>query len=236
MGCDIHLFVEKRNKDGIWEAVYGEDCMLSWYKNQLEKATQNNDDKNINFYKKRVIENSEPSLDWVYDGRNYDLFALLADVRNGNGIDPISEPKGIPDDSCEEIKGESEDWGCDGHSHSYYTLAELKEYIDSHKDDYYESNGYVSRSEYVEFIKDKCPHSWCGGIYGGDVCIIPNDDMYKIILGTYKNYNSNKSYYTYITWKSSIISDTGLDKIVAKIATISDDNDEDVRMVFWFDN
>lgn len=38
----------------------------------------------------------------------------------------MHEPKGLPDDCCDEINGESKRWGSDGHSHSWATLAELE--------------------------------------------------------------------------------------------------------------
>jgi hypothetical protein len=36
--------------------------------------------------------------------RNYALFSALADVRNGFGIKPISQPRGLPGDVSYEIK------------------------------------------------------------------------------------------------------------------------------------
>ena len=236
MGCDIHVFVEKKSENGVWEAVYGESCMLDWYREQLEKAIKNDNGNSIEFYTERVNQNLEPALDWLYDGRCYDLFALLADVRNRNDITPISEPKGLPDDISKEIEEEADVWKYDGHSYSYYTLAELNEYIETHKNVCFTNGGYVSRSEYVTFLKEGCPSSWCGGVGGGTVMIISNEEMDEILANTYKGYDSDKSYYTYINWEENEISDTGLDSIVERLATVSDDNDENVRMVFWFDN
>ena len=70
----------------------------------------------------------------VFHGRNYDLFAILADVRNGRGFagistgrgfEPISTPRGLPADVCERVRAISDSWSIDGHSHSYHTLAQL---------------------------------------------------------------------------------------------------------------
>lgn len=49
-------------------------------------------------------------------------------MKTGEGYRPISEPKGIPSDASSDYKMEAEEWGCDGHSHSYLTVAELKAY------------------------------------------------------------------------------------------------------------
>ena len=51
--------------------------------------------------------------------RNYRRFAALAGVR-GDG----PEPKGMPDDASDTAKILSEHWGSDGHSHSWFPLAE----------------------------------------------------------------------------------------------------------------
>jgi hypothetical protein len=59
---------------------------------------------------------------------------MLADVRNGSGfagidtgdrIVPISQPRGVPDDVSKEFGKEIESWDIDGHSHSWFSLAEL---------------------------------------------------------------------------------------------------------------
>lgn len=64
----------------------------------------------------------------MYIGRSYHLFSLLAGVGNGNGVTPISEPRGLPDNVSGSFVGYSNDYGNDGHSHSHVTLKELKEY------------------------------------------------------------------------------------------------------------
>ena len=73
--------------------------------------------------------------------RNYLLFAVLADVRSRDGVTPIAEPRGLPDDIGYPVHGLEDP--CDGdlyvdleggrkwmgdHSHSWLTLAELEAY------------------------------------------------------------------------------------------------------------
>lgn len=107
----------------------------------------------------------------VYDWRNYDLFAILADVRNGYGFagvptgvgfEPIAPPRGIPDD-CHPLTREFlESYGMDGHSHSWHTLADLAAY------DWERTTmkcGVVSADEY-EKLAGKPPRSYCQGILG----------------------------------------------------------------------
>jgi hypothetical protein len=61
----------------------------------------------------------------LYSGRNYDRFAVLADVRNHHGCNPIDHPRGVPDDASYNVRKENERWGMDGHSHSWFSLQEL---------------------------------------------------------------------------------------------------------------
>lgn len=54
--------------------------------------------------------------------RNYKRFGALAGVR-----DDGPEPKGIPSDASELTKLLVDEWGSDGHSHSWLTLTEAAE-------------------------------------------------------------------------------------------------------------
>lgn len=92
------------------------------------------------------LNSGDPDL-----GRNYELFAALAGVRNRDGIVPVAEPKGIPGfmsfqtfsdgdrwvkwergswefRPCREFERMMEVYGEDGHSGSWLTLAEVKAY------------------------------------------------------------------------------------------------------------
>lgn len=63
-----------------------------------------------------------------YAHRDYGFFGVLAGVR-GSG----PEPKGWPDDVSEKLKSESDNWGDDGHSHSWSTLDEFKKALRKHE-------------------------------------------------------------------------------------------------------
>lgn len=101
MGCDIHLFAEVR-REGKWKFV--------------SKAPSGSVDP-------------DPIPDYgdqFYSGRNYELFALLANVRNYNdSVKPLSEPRGVPIDISSPMAKAIESWSGDGHSHSHFTLNEL---------------------------------------------------------------------------------------------------------------
>lgn len=57
--------------------------------------------------------------------RNYRLFARLAGVRSRDGIKPISDPRGLPEDASVVTKHHSDHWGIDGHSHSWISAEEI---------------------------------------------------------------------------------------------------------------
>jgi len=58
---------------------------------------------------------------------NYPLFAKMANVRNDFGIEPISEPKGLPDDATDLTVLHSEVFFSSGHSHSWLSAMEIAE-------------------------------------------------------------------------------------------------------------
>ena len=63
------------------------------------------------------------------DDRWYDTFAVLAGVRNYvEGLEPIAEKRGVPDDASYETKEEVEKWGVDGHSHTWLTIDDIDNY------------------------------------------------------------------------------------------------------------
>lgn len=57
--------------------------------------------------------------------RDYNLFARMADVRNGRGIEPIALPRGLPKDITYLTNFDRENWGCDGHSDSWLSAEEI---------------------------------------------------------------------------------------------------------------
>ena len=61
----------------------------------------------------------------TYPPRNYDMFALMAGVRNRGDITPLSEPRGLPDDITFLTRYEADYDGNDGHNHSWLNIDEI---------------------------------------------------------------------------------------------------------------
>ena len=81
-----------------------------------------------------MIEKKEKDYDWWINagdpeiGRDYLIFAVLANVRNYDNVPYISAPRGVPSNACSPYRAWSQKMGVDGHSHSWLLLRELKEF------------------------------------------------------------------------------------------------------------
>lgn len=225
MGCDIHSYVEIR-KDGQWEHY-------NWY-SQFQKG---------------IWDDGSPEYDYsamfnhpLYIHRNYDLFAILANVRNGRGFagistgtgfKPISMPRGLPGDVTFDVKKESDNWGADGHSHSYVTLRELLEYdwegqVTTHF-------GVVDEEEYQAFKSKGEPLLWAGDISGRSIIKISNAEMDLLLTGDLERKEGIR-YYTTIKWDETYLDSVGKHWFITLDELKKLGSPEDVRLVFWFDN
>lgn len=153
MGCDIHFFVE-RKINGQWQRVQEpeqtcETCAGKGVDEHRPSAcvhcgdeAENHADAKCLFEHTTMVLGPRPCW-WCngtkverpafYRGRNYSLFARLADVRNSGEEEPLDDARGFPDDVSDELAAEG-DWdkknggplrATDWHSHSYFTLEEL---------------------------------------------------------------------------------------------------------------
>lgn len=104
MGCDIHVYREKKVGDK-WVSA-----------DKWSDYDYGEDDKG-------------QCVDWddrAYTGRNYQFFALLS--RGVRGEHEFSfEPRGLPFNASPEVARAAESWGGDAHGASYLYLHELKE-------------------------------------------------------------------------------------------------------------
>lgn len=133
MGCDIHMFVEK---------TLGQ--RYDWWASQQVYSSEDYEEA--------------AQLDIP---RNYFLFSWLAGVRNYEGesgkITPISTPRGMPLRLSTGVDHARAKWDADGHSESYFTLAELKEqktwqYQDSVRDSIHSFlNFIIPLMEYIKY-------------------------------------------------------------------------------------
>jgi hypothetical protein len=234
MGCDIHFFVEKREGERWISAD-------TWYESEY-----------------RFSHVNAP----FYSGRNYYLFAILADVRNGfgfagiktgEGFNPISPPRGMPDDACAEVQQEADAMGADGHSHSWLTLRELLEYDWTQTT---ELCGCINAPEYLEWSlwrrgQGLGPETYSGDVFGEGISKITEHDM-NDLMGEVKTgghiqewrerVQAYRGTYTRISWNvpyyvaaGEFLSGT-LPRLLALAPPPFGEGIDLVRTVFFFDN
>ncbi|MBY9077166.1 hypothetical protein KIH86_09370 [Paenibacillus sp. HN-1] len=234
MGCDIHLLVEKKI-DGKWQAVKGvnepeiEEC-----KGYIEKCKERG--QSAAYSERRLEELRQGTYDYLYEGRHYLLFEVLAGVRAGHDLVPVAVPKGLPEDISPEAKESTEGWGADGHSHSWLTAGELNAY---NWDQTITREGWVGVEQFKRFLEVGEPYSWSRGVGGGMVQHITNQEMKERIRDNYWFPLENSNYYyTLINWNKNLRDALGTfcSWSIPKLAELAGDDPESARIVFWFDN
>ncbi len=167
MGSDIHIKCEVRRK-GKWRTAFPG--------RRSEYAEPGEDDIDDDHH--------------VYGSRNYDLFAILANVRNGRGFaglvtgegfNVIAEPRGLPSDMDAETAKWSE--RSIDHTPTWLTLSEILAF------DWTQTTKKRGILSWIEFEKwnrwgrknGLSPDSYCGGISGPDLCIVPEEEMERIL-------------------------------------------------------
>lgn len=242
MGCDIHMFAEvkikRRDKKQEWMTV-GKVFKDEYYKkNQPTYMSTYGDEKSENAYEWNNKLTMHP-----YDARNYDVFAILADVRNGrgfagsdtgDGFNPIADPKGVPEDASDYYKKVVDEWGQDGHSHSYFTMEELDAYDFNQTTKH---RGWVSKDQYKVFQEKGHPEMWSGGVDGNGIRHLTNKEMENYIDGKLK-LEEGVTPYTQVEWEEGymasakwFVESMKQVKRLKKLKGVTD-----VRIVFFFDN
>ncbi len=146
MGCDIHSYAEVRNKEtGKWEQAFNFVTLNDFDKNYLNREKG----------------------DYPFDWRAYGMYGFLAGVRNYSCIDPIVEPRGIPEDVSDTVKSEYDYWGWDAHTPSHIYLRELVEF------------DYTQKFWNRRITKQTGPNSWTGAALAeeGEGEVLPINDF-----------------------------------------------------------
>jgi hypothetical protein len=205
MGCDIHIYTEARkyiNNTPTWANVD------NWRYNP--------------YYDKEDPDGEEKmDIEPIYRGRDYSLFSILANVRNWDENNQfISEPRGLPEDVSKQTKAASDRWDSDGHSHSYFTLKELKDYVKTMSK--IKQCGLVSQKE-AKLLDDgtSTPTTWCKGA-SPELNLVWREweDEYNPLTKLIEAIDERKRNEFWIFRKED---DKG-------------EKDGDIRIVFWFDN
>ena len=247
MGCDIHDYIETRDDSGAWTAFGNWSDQAAKYYEEGEKPEE-------------PIVLDTPYKERVYGDRNYELFSILADVRNGygfagvdtgDGFVPISAPRGLPEDVTQLVRDVSESWGVDAHSHSWFTLDEILEYDWTQTT---KRRGWVTLAEYHQWSRWKKSHGeppseWCGSVSGGNtehLTLAGADKLIETLGGDFWKASAAlksdryASHYVPVEWCETYSRCTrgfwtdSMPKLL-RLASKAGGFDR-VRLVFWFDN
>jgi len=247
MGCDIHMITEIR-RGGAWQeaapTIPCADC----------DSTGKRETGNCYWCRGRGKLSR-------YNGRNYHVFSVLADVRNGHGefkMASIAPGRGVPADSL--AAKNRENCGCEGdedgecehiwlgdHSHTWASLAELLAYD---WDKRVPVEGWVSEEQFRSFREKGKPDSYCGGVAGRLVRHIGNSEMSQRldkprrpeIEDLFNRTGGGKlSYYTLVRWeqKTGELCGSFYQQFIPALKAYAEAegvSHDDVRIVFGFDS
>ena len=201
-------------------------------------------------FQKKVGDAWEDISSDYEQNRHYQLFAVLANVRNGYGfagvrtgdaVEPISEPRGLPQDfeideksGVHLVKGSSiltpwqrenylddlEVWMGD-HSHSWLTADEMLAWFENAPETTHE--GVLSRKQYESWDMVSPPEEYCGDIWGTGVVVIDEgadtaDDGWTHIR---------------VAWRAPLVEE--LAYFFDEVRKLQEEHGE-VRFVFGFDS
>lgn len=267
MGTDIHLEVERLGEDGVWHWIEHPDrpCDDDYCTDGLyNEKTPNAEMHGQPHYR---CDGTGHYVEQFFDDRNYDVFAILADVRNGygfagcdtgDGFEPIAEPRGLPDDLGPEIRDAlvrerrlsmADAWGDDWwdnpqridlgeHSFSWLTVAEILDYDWTRTT---KKRGWVGAEQFEVFERDGRPTSWSGGVSGGSVEHVSNQEMRRRITdGSARRAATTavleSRYYTCVEWEQPYTDSAArfLQVVQRDIVPLGDP--DKVRLVFGFDS
>lgn len=178
MGCDIHAAIEYKNGDGKWHCVTGRPN--KWFSEKEPESEENN--------------RTRYDLDL---NRDYDMFAILGNVRNGSGFAgiktgegflPISDCRGVPADSAPEtLQALSNE-----HSATWVSLRELLEYDWTRGAVHY---GVVDAVTFEKWDRVKewnpQPDTWCGDVSGNGITHTDENTMRAKINDIKKRHHGN---------------------------------------------
>lgn len=190
---------------------------------------------------------------WVMSGerssisRDYRLFSLLANVRNYNDrMKPLSEPRGVPDDASAGYKKEVKRYGVDGHSHSYFTVEEIRKH--PWNDRKHTAKGWIPLGDFIKLKNRDDPNYRMPYLYDSDPSSIPGrklvskEEMESLArLGPLNNSSDDdKVMNTIFTYMEIEFSDADMcGEFVDMVNEVVENlkvSEKDIRLVFYFDN
>lgn len=237
MGTDIHLEAERQLDNGSWERIpHGEEpCHMcstynratgnyenprGWFHPWVEPNEVSPEDKILDTSPNGLVqvdrrkpcrwckETGKDYPQWLGD-RNYDVFSILGNVRNGygfagtitsSGFPYISDKRGLPDDLSQEIRDrldlfdneddeegslydklESEPEGCWSLGDHSQSWVLLSEIDEYDWEGGVVKEGWVDPWNFELWRQNGKPNDWSGGVSGSNVEHISDTQMAAMI-------------------------------------------------------
>lgn len=160
-----------------------------------------------------------PDGDRIINSRDYAVFAILGNVRNGEGFQPIGDRRGIPGDAgidCDVIGD---------YAHSWVTLAELRAYP---WDRPVRHRALMGPVDYAQWDRRSWPRVYCEGVTGHNVAIVKAQDYDA------GHFPPDACVYVEVEWETTCAECAGAfyREVMPWLETLG--APEDVRLVFGF--
>lgn len=207
MGCDIHMYIEYKCGNGLpWQA--DEHHTLEWDDRCRDNRAE---DEWCDYCKENhahKCENGWANFRQVNaTGRDYYLFGELANVRGTSEREAL----GLPSDISPELAQAAENYGADGHSHSYISLEDFKCIV--------EKCGYYKELTPTQKTCADAFYNW-------------QDPKYKR-WDKPGGLDAPQDYVAVVNYCERLKQEKSIDKQILGADT---DTEVQVRLVFWFDN
>ena len=225
MGCDIHIAIERREKGGEWQRIafvtrprFTREADEDYFWREFDEA--------------RAAGAVE--MPPCFDARNYALFGILANVRNGWGFagtptgeawEPIAENRDFPPDATV-----TKDLWLGDHSFTWVGLDELRAFDWAHT--VRRRRGIVAYDEWAKWQKSDAtqPGEWASMIYGPEVEIITQGEA------TVRKDRLHKELHVESCWSVTALEATNdwwiqVEPVLTKI-----ENGGELRLIMGFDS
>lgn len=188
-----------------------------------------------------------PVVDTINNFRDYEVFSVLASVRNhrfasadfrtGGGYEPISEPRGFPADMSQETRHffyleAPEGFDIQFHTPTWLRLDEILDY-DWNKVTWH--SGLIPESEWSSYLELGQPNEWLRDVSGHDVVKLTSEQMQALKNGTFPR-DPDKRYYCEVKWATTYWEDCGWFVNLVRDLFRSYGEPSHIRLVMAFDS
>jgi len=202
----------------------------------------------------RVVKNGKEvrrvEVPDIFLDRDYDFFAVLANVRNGVGFALserytnkakfYSDERGFPD-GFEPPIYENETYFEKGHWAGYHDFGyvTLSELVSNYKFaiQTVERVGIFTLDEYTKKLRGDTDYGWCGGVSGNKVIILEGQDISLSFISELAKleHNTNKIIHIKHRWEAQPFKEK-IDELIKFLGLCKKEIDEESQFIFGFDS